>query len=118
VYLTNAVKHFKWRRAASAASTTTPGAAEVAACRPWPAAEPALVEPTASQALLGRGFRVTQRRGEAIEGTGLAAFVVATVHPSSILRAPDEEARREGRRQLVADLAVVGDLLTRVANSR
>jgi DNA polymerase len=71
---------------------------------------------TAAQALLGRGFRVTRRRGEAIEGTGLAAFVLATVHPSSILRAPDEDARREGRRRPVARPAVVGELLTRVAD--
>jgi DNA polymerase len=58
---------------------------------------------------------VTQRRGEPLEGTGLADYVVATVHPSSILRAPDEEARRQGRLDLVADLAVVGELLARVA---
>ena len=68
---------------------------------------------TAAQALLGRSFKVTQRRGEPIEGTRLAEYVVATVHPSSILRAPDEEARRRGRLELAADLTVVGELLVR-----
>ncbi|HEY2218836.1 MAG TPA: UdgX family uracil-DNA binding protein [Gaiellaceae bacterium] len=123
VYVTNAVKHFKWKARGKRRIHDKPNAAELAACRPWLDAELRFVAPrvlvplgaTAAQALLGRSFRVTQRRGEPLEGTGLADYVVATVHPSSILRAPDEEARRQGRLDLVADLAVVGELLARVA---
>src|SRR5262249_36767156 len=123
VYLTNAVKHFKWKARGKRRIHDRPNGAEIAPGGAWLTAELALVEPrvlvplgaTAAQALLGRSFRVTRRRGEPIEGTGLAEYVVATVHPSSILRAPDDDARREGRRLLVADLAVVGELLTRVA---
>ena len=126
VYVTNAVKHFKWRARGKRRIHDKPNAAEVAACRPWLDGELALVAPrvlvplgaTAAQALLGRGFKVTQQRGEPIEGTGLAEYVVATVHPSSILRAPDDEARRRGRAELAADFAVVGELLQRVADSR
>jgi len=125
VYVTNAVKHFKWRARGKRRIHDKPNAAEIAACRPWLDGELALVAPrvlvplgaTAAQALLGRSFRVTQRRGEPIEGTGLAEYVVATVHPSSILRAPDDEARRQGRLELAADFAVVGELLQRVADS-
>ena len=119
VYVTNAVKHFKWRARGKRRIHDKPNAAEIAACRPWLDSELSLVAPrvlvplgaTAAQALLGRSFKVTQRRGEPIEGTGLAEYVVATVHPSSILRAPDDEARRQGRLELAADLAVVGELL-------
>jgi uracil-DNA glycosylase len=119
VYVTNAVKHFKWKARGKRRIHDKPNAAEIAACRPWLDGELRLVSPrvlvplgaTAAQALLGRSFKVTQRRGEPIEDTGLAEYVVATVHPSSILRAPDDEARRRGRLELVADLAVVGELL-------
>jgi DNA polymerase len=125
VYVTNAVKHFKWRARGTRRIHDKPNAAEIAACRPWLDGELGLVAPrvlvplgaTAAQALLGRSFKVTQHRGEPNEGTGLAEFVVATVHPSSILRAPDDEARRQGRVELAADLAVVGELLQRVADS-
>jgi uracil-DNA glycosylase family protein len=121
VYVTNAVKHFKWKARGKRRIHDKPNAAEIAACRPWLDGELGLVAPrvlvplgaTAAQALLGRSFKVTQRRGEPIEGTGLAEYVVATVHPSSILRAPDDESRRQGRLELAADLAVVGELLTR-----
>jgi uracil-DNA glycosylase len=123
VYVTNAVKHFKWKARGKRRIHDRPNAAELAACRAWLDAELGFVAPrvlvplgaTAAQALLGRSFRVTRHRGEPIEGTGLAEYVVATVHPSSILRAPGEEARRQGRLDLVADLAVVGELLGRVA---
>jgi uracil-DNA glycosylase len=123
VYVTNAVKHFKWKARGKRRIHDRPNAAELAACRGWLDAELGFVAPrvlvplgaTAAQALLGRSFRVTRHRGEPIEGTGLAEYVVATVHPSSILRAPGEEARRQGRLDLVADLAVVGELLGRVA---
>jgi len=124
VYVTNAVKHFKWKARGKRRIHDKPNAAEIAACRPWLDGELALVAPrvlvplgaTAAQALLGRSFRVTQHRGEPIEGTGLAEYVVATVHPSSVLRAPDDEARRQGRLELAADLAVVRELLQRVAD--
>jgi uracil-DNA glycosylase len=126
VYLTNAVKHFKWKARGKRRIHDKPNAAELAACRPWLDAELRFVAPrvlvplgaTAAQALLGRSFRVTQHRGEPLEGTGLAEYVVATVHPSAILRAPDEDARRQGRLDLVADLAVVGELLGRVAQEQ
>jgi uracil-DNA glycosylase family protein len=125
VYVTNAVKHFKWKARGKRRIHDKPNAAEIAACRPWLDGELTLVAPrvlvplgaTAAQALLGRSFRVTQQRGEPIEGTGLADYVVATVHPSSILRAPDEEARRQGRVELAADLVVVGELLVREDDS-
>jgi uracil-DNA glycosylase family protein len=119
VYVTNAVKHFKWKARGKRRIHDKPSWSEVAACRPWLDAELELVRPrvlvplgaTAAQALLGRSFRVTKQRGEPLEETGLAPFVVATVHPSSILRAPDAEARRAGLRELTADLAVVTELL-------
>ena len=120
VYVTNAVKHFKWKARGKRRIHDKPNAAEIAACRPWLDGELRFVSPrvlvplgaTAAQALLGRSFKVTQHRGEPIEDTGLAEYVVATVHPSSILRALDDEARRRGRLELVSDLSVVGELLT------
>jgi uracil-DNA glycosylase len=119
IYVTNAVKHFKWKARGKRRIHDKPNLAEVAACRPWLDAELALVQPkvlvplgaTAAQALLGRTFRVTQERGRPLEGTELAPYVVATVHPSSILRMPDAAARAEGQRELVADLAVVAGLV-------
>ncbi len=111
VYVTNAVKHFKWEPRGKRRIHKKPSAREIAACRPWLDAEMKAVEPqlvvclgaTAAQALLGRALRVTQQRGKVMESAGLAA-TMATVHPSSILRAPDEEARREGRAAFVEDL--------------
>jgi uracil-DNA glycosylase family protein len=119
VYVTNAVKHFKFKARGKRRIHDKPNAAEVAACRPWLDAELGVLAPrvlvplgaTAAQALLGRSFRVTRQRGEPLEGTGLADYVVATVHPSSILRAPTDEARRVAKREFVADLAVVAELL-------
>ena len=118
-YVTNAVKHFKWQARGKRRIHKKPNAAELAACRPWLDAELAVVEPrvlvllgaTAAQALVGRGFRVTRERGTPVESE-LAPHVVATVHPSSILRAPDEAARREAYAAFVADLRVVARLLT------
>jgi uracil-DNA glycosylase len=91
---------------------------EIAACRPWLEAEINVVKPrvvvclgaTAAQSLLGRDFRVTQRRGEAIAWT-LAPFAVATVHPSAILRASDEDARRAEYTQFVRDLQRVAEVM-------
>ena len=118
-YVTNAVKHFKWQGRGKRRIHQKPNAAELAACRPWLDAELAVVKPkvvvalgaTAAQSLLGRSFRVTKQRGEAIEGTGLADHVVATVHPSSILRQETDADREHAFADLVADLRVVAKLL-------
>jgi uracil-DNA glycosylase family protein len=115
-YVTNAVKHFKWQARGKRRIHQKPNAAEMAACRPWLDAELEVVKPsvlvalgsTAAQALLGRQFRVTQQRGVPVE-SDLAPTVLATVHPSSILRAPDEEARRQAYGEFVADLRVVAE---------
>jgi uracil-DNA glycosylase family protein len=93
-YVTNVVKHFKWQAQGKRRIHQKPNWREIAACRPWLDAELAVVKPhvlvclgaTAAQALLGRTFRVTQQRGERLEST-LAPVVIATVHPSAILRA-------------------------------
>jgi len=114
VYVTNVVKHFKWRPRGKRRIHQKPNLEEVRACRPWLDAELALVRPrvlvclgsTAAQALLGRDFRVTRERGRFVESP-LADRVTATVHPSSILRAGDGDARRAAMEQLVADLRVV-----------
>lgn len=118
VYLTNAVKHFKWEERGKRRLHKRPDAAEVAACRPWLDREIELVRPrvvvclgaTAAQALLGRSFRVTRQRGEMFpqpEGHVLTA----TVHPSSILRAPDAATREAEMTAFVGDLRVVAKLL-------
>jgi uracil-DNA glycosylase len=114
VYLTNVVKHFKWEPRGKRRIHAKPNAAEVAACRPWLETEIALVRPrvlvclgaTAAQALLGKTFRVSQQRGEMVPSP-LAPVVMATVHPSSILRAADDETRREEMTRFVADLKKV-----------
>jgi uracil-DNA glycosylase family 4 len=120
IYVTNAVKHFKWKARGKRRIHDKPNAAEVAACRPWLDAELTSIQPrvvvllgaTAAQALLGRSFRVTTERGKVLAETQIAPFVVATVHPSSILRAPDGTARHEAQREFTADLAVVASLLS------
>ena len=118
VYVTNAVKHFKWEPRGKRRIHKKPNAAEIAACRPWLEAEIAVLKPkvvvclgaTAAQALLGRDFRVTQHRGEFVESS-IAPYVMATVHPSSILRAPDDETRHEEMRRFVADLKKLSRVL-------
>jgi uracil-DNA glycosylase len=110
-YVTNVVKHFKWVRQGKRRIHKKPRASEIAACKPWLEAEIALIQPvaivclgaSAAQALLGAKFRVTQHRGEFIESP-LAPYVMATVHPSSVLRAPDDETRRAERARLLEDL--------------
>ena len=110
-YVTNAVKHFKWEPRGKRRIHKKPNLTEINACRPWLDAEIAALKPqvivclgaTAAQALLGRAFRVTQQRGELMKST-LAPFVMATVHPSSILRAPDEETRRSEMQRFIDDL--------------
>jgi uracil-DNA glycosylase family protein len=119
VYVTNAVKHFKWEPRGKRRIHKKPNAAEIAACRPWLDAEIAVLKPkvvvclgaTAAQALLGRDFRVTQHRGEFVESL-LAPYVMAMVHPSSILRAPDDETRHVEMRQFVADLKKLARVLS------
>ena len=114
VYVTNAVKHFKWEARGKRRIHKRPAAPEIAACRPWLEAEIEAVHPalvvclgaTAARSLLGSSFRVTQRRGEFLEGL-LGPVVTATIHPSSILRAPDEAARKEAMDGFVADLSAV-----------
>jgi uracil-DNA glycosylase len=117
-YVTNVVKHFKWTARGKRRIHAKPNWSEIAACRPWLDAELAVVRPevlvclgaTAAQALLGRDFRVTKQRGQLVE-TRLAPLATATVHPSSILRAPDEDARRQEFEAFVDDLKVVAGLL-------
>ena len=119
-YVTNAVKHFKWEPRGKRRIHQKPSAAEIAACRPWLDAELAVVRPdvlvclgaTAAQALLGRSFRVTRDRGRLLDSP-LAPATLATVHPSSILRAPDDETRRRERQLFVDDLRVAAKELTR-----
>jgi uracil-DNA glycosylase len=111
VYLTNVVKHFKWEPRGKRRIHKKPRASEIGACRPWLDAEIALVKPrvivclgaTAAQALLGSGFKVTKHRGTFV-ASPLAPRVLATVHPSAILRAPDDEARQQGMKGLTNDL--------------
>jgi uracil-DNA glycosylase len=118
VYVTNVVKHFKWEPRGKRRIHAKPNAGEISACRPWLETEIALLRPrvliclgaTAAQALLGKTFRVSKQRGEFVESS-LAPLVTATVHPSSILRAPDEEARRAEMGQFVADLKRVARVL-------
>jgi DNA polymerase len=118
-YVTNAVKHFKWERGSGQRRIhAKPDQLEIQACRPWLEAELAVLRPrvlvclgsTAAQALLGRTFRVTLHRGEWVPSP-LAPNVLATVHPSSILRAPDEAARVEAMEALIRDLLPVAELL-------
>ena len=111
VYVTNAVKHFKWKPRGQRRIHQKPSWGEIAACRPWVEAELAVVRPrvlvclgaTAAQALLGRDVRVTRDRGRPLDSS-LAPVAFATVHPSSILRAPDRETRRREEVLFVADL--------------
>ena len=118
VYVTNAVKHFKWEPQGKRRLHKKPSAREIAACRPWLETEIAVLQPklivalgaTAAQSLLGKDFRVTQQRGQLIPSP-LAPNVLATVHPSSLLRAPDEETRRAERSRFVQDLRMVAALI-------
>lgn len=113
-YVTNVVKHFKWEPRGKRRIHAKPRAGEIGACRPWLDAEIAVVHPrvivclgaTAAKALLGTSFKVSVDRGRFVESP-LAPFVTATVHPSSILREPDSNARREAMRAFVKDLKKV-----------
>jgi uracil-DNA glycosylase len=117
VYVTNTVKHFKWEPRGKRRIHKKPNAKEIASCRPWLDAEIEAIKPavivclgaTAAQALLGRTFRVTAHRGTFLESQ-IAPHVMATVHPSSILRAPDEKERHEQERKFVEDMKKIAKL--------
>src|ERR687891_2259105 len=113
VYVTNAVKHFKWEPRGKRRIHQKPNSREIAACRPWLEAELRLVKPkllvclgaTAAQTIFGPSFRVTHERGK-VMSSKFAPRVLATVHPSSLLRQPDEESRQREYKNFVADLRV------------
>lgn len=118
VYVTNAVKHFKWEPRGKRRIHKKPSGMQIAACRPWFDEEVRVIKPkvvvcmgaTAAQALLGRNFKVTQERGKVISQDGMQ--FVATVHPSSILRAPDDESRHAEMARFIEDLRVVAEQIT------
>jgi len=120
VYVTNAVKHFKWVRQGKRRIHKKPNSSEITACRPWLEAEIALIKPkvivclgaTAAQVLLGPRFLVSKQRGQFIE-SALAPYIMATIHPSSILRAPDEEPRHAGKRRFIDDLKKVARVISK-----
>jgi uracil-DNA glycosylase len=113
VYLTNVVKHFRWEQRGKRRLHSEPSQVHVRACRPWLVAELEAVRPrlmvllgaTAAQSVMGATFKVTQQRGEVLSSP-LGVAVLATVHPSSILRSPDGKARREALDGLIADLKI------------
>ena len=118
MYLTNAVKHFKWRAAGKRRLHEKPNRSEIAACRLWLEAEIGILKPqvvvclgaTAAQALISPSYKVTRQRGTLVPSM-LAPHVLATVHPSSILRAPDEQAREREMRLFVDDLRAVAKVI-------
>ena len=120
VYVTNAVKHFKWEPRGKRRIHKKPRASEIKACRPWLEAELRAVNPaivvclgaTAAQSVFGSQFKLMQQRGQVLPST-LAPRVVATIHPSAVLRAPDSEGRQEAFKMLVADLKVVAKAMRR-----
>jgi uracil-DNA glycosylase len=119
-YVTNAVKHFKWVPRGTRRIHSKPGSVEIAACFPWLEAEIAAVKPqvvvalgaTAAQALFGKAFRVTRDRGRPV-ASRFAPYAMATVHPSSLLRAPDDETRHRETQRFIADLKQIARLLPR-----
>ena len=122
VYVTNAVKHFKWERGAKGNRRIhkKPNDTEIRACRPWLDEEIRLVQPavvvclgaTAAQSLMGKAFRVTKERGKALPAP-FGGVVIATVHPSAVLRAPNPEARAQSERDFFADVKKVARALHR-----
>jgi len=120
VYVTNAVKHFKWTPRGKRRLHAKPTAREMNACRPWLEAELAAIEPdflvclgaTAAQSLFGRSFRISKQHGQWIE-TDWATWTMATFHPSALLRAPDEESRHRLYGEFVDDLRVVAQKFQR-----
>jgi DNA polymerase len=127
IYVTNAVKHFKWEPRGKRRIHTKPNAIEIHACSGWLASEIALVEPevivclgaTAAQALLGRAFRLTKSRGELLDGAPWAPHVLATYHPSAVLRMIDDEAEyARVRRAFTLDLAEAASAVHFVRRAR
>jgi uracil-DNA glycosylase len=122
IYVTNAVKHFKWEPRGKRRIHGKPSLGEVKACRPWLETELALVKPqvivclgsTAAQSLMGSKFKVTVERGKFFE-TSWAPWLTATFHPSALLRMPDEVKRREAREMFVEDLRLVAKRLREAA---
>jgi uracil-DNA glycosylase len=118
-YVTNVVKHFKWVPRGPRRIHSKPGSVEIEACFPWLEAEIAVVKPrvivalgaTAAQALFGRAFRVSKDRGHLVS-SGLAPYALATVHPSALLRAPDEETRHREIQRFIEDLRQVAEFLS------
>jgi DNA polymerase len=118
VYVTNAVKHFKWEPRGKRRLHAKPSAREMAACRPWLEAEMDVIKPraivclgaTAAQALLGRAFRVTRQRGQLLP-SDWGPKVLATYHPSAVLRSPHERDRHRMRQEMIDDLRVVAAVL-------
>lgn len=125
VYVTNVVKHFKWEPKGKRRIHKKPNSREIAACRPWLNAELVILKPdvliclgaTAAQSVLGNDFKVTQSRGKFIE-CSLAPHVLATVHPSSILRAPNEETRRAETERFIADLKLAARVMQALVTER
>lgn len=125
VYVTNAVKHFKWEPRGKRRIHKKPRVSEIKACRPWLEAELRAVKPaivvalgaTASQALFGPQFKLMQNRGRVLP-TPRGERAVATIHPSAVLRAPDSEGRRAAYEMLVGDLKVVAKSLSRQSGSQ
>jgi DNA polymerase len=117
-YVTNAVKHFKWVPRGKRRIHSKPSSLEIKACRPWLEEELRLIKPevllclgaTAAQALLGASFRVTRERGRFVT-SDLAPHVMATVHPSSLLRIEDDDERKDAIREFVRELRKVADVL-------
>ncbi|HVX62245.1 MAG TPA: UdgX family uracil-DNA binding protein [Pirellulales bacterium] len=120
VYMTNAVKHFKWTPRGKKRLHAKPSSREITACRPWLTAEIDAVQPqivvclgaTAAQSLLGSSFRITRQRGQLLDSEWAPA-VMATYHPSAVLRAPEREQREELRALLVRDLSLVSRTLAK-----
>jgi DNA polymerase len=120
-YVTNVVKHFKWEPRGKRRIHSKPNWTEINACMPWLMAELDVIKPaclvclgaTAAQAIFGRAFRVTTQRGTFVPSS-LAPHVMATVHPSSILRAPSDDERHKQMHEFVGDLAKVGRLLSEI----
>jgi DNA polymerase len=118
VYVTNTVKHFKWEPKGKKRIHKKPNAGEIAACRPWLQAELSVLRPevliclgaTAAQALIAKDFKVSQRHGEMLSSS-LAPQIMATIHPSAILRSPDDESRHAAMRQFTSDLAKVAKII-------
>jgi len=123
VYVTNAVKHFKFEQRGTRRIHAKPNAREMSACRPWLEAEIAAVRPklivclgaTAAQSLMGPQFRITKDRGKILNDTSWAPALIATNHPSAILRVPDAEAREEAYRHFVHDLKIVQQQMAKIS---